>query len=92
MHIYSEVTKRVNYVIRVKSKNNTDPESIANELKQNINLTDLQFGMNTNSVKSGGVIVKCPNYDDLTIVKNNIKSKLTNNYEVEELKKNCHQE
>lgn len=84
---YSEVTKRVNHLIRVKPKNDKDPESIANELKQNINPTDLQIGMNIDSVKSGGVIVKCPNSDDLTAVKNNIKSKLGNNYEVEELKK-----
>lgn len=84
---YSDVTKRVNHVILVKPKNDRDSDSIADELKQNLNPTDLQIGMNINSVKSGGVIVKCPNSDDLTIVKNNIKSKMGDNYEVQEPKR-----
>lgn len=85
---YADVAKKQDHVLIVKPKDDRNAKTITNELKQNINPTDLQIGLNIGkTVKNGGVLIKCSKAGDLSTVKSNIELKLGDNYEVQEPKK-----
>lgn len=84
---FADATKQQSHVLIVKPKDKRNNDSVKDDLKQNINPTDLQIGLLQKNVKSGAVLVKCSNFEAVSSVKNDIQIKMGDRYEVQESRK-----
>lgn len=77
------VTKSVPHLI-IKPKNQQKVERIRSDLQKNIKPAELKLCINgTRNTKNGNLLVKCSNMSDIETLKNEIDSKLHEDYEAQ---------
>lgn len=85
---YAEVVGKQDHVLVVKPRHEKETNEIKGDLKNNINPADLQVGLHIDrNTRNGGVILKCTNVEALNTVKENIKMKMGDEYEIQVPKK-----
>ena len=86
---YAEIVGKQDHVLVVRPKNEKkESNEVKEDLKSNINPAELQVGLLMDrNTRNGGVILKCTNKEALNTVKNNIRTKMGDEYEIQVPKK-----
>lgn len=85
---YAEIVSKQDHVLVVKPRQEKEMNKVKEDLRSNIDPVDLQVGLNIDrNTRNGGIILKCTNSEALNTVKNNIKTKMGEEYEIQVPKK-----
>lgn len=85
---YAEILRKQEHVLVVKPRHEKEVSKVKEDIRSNINPADLQVGLNIDrNTRNGGVILKCSDAEALDTIKNDIKTRMGEDYEIQVPKK-----